>query len=354
MIKIRKYIKIFNLYIEFKKITSIYYSFLQKGNFVISTESKKIIYLLGDVSTAEFVKKEFENKKDNKGDSLSKKVKNLIKKTIFNCLKIKNKSKENPTAESSIVMISWDNDLKFFDIINEKVITVFKNTKKLNRYVIDMDYFKMYFNLPFLYKEGNIVYEKLINNTIEMSECNKEKYYLNMVRHYTNYFKKIKSENFERSSYVINTVNNDWKNIFNEFLLSEKQFKNIEFPIYYMHSDLHFDNVLISNNKIYYIDWEHSSFKPFFYDVFNVLFIEIMNHNDLNLTSKYLNGKFDEMFIDLFNSVNLEFESDLREAYFIYFIFYRFIYFDLVNNEVEGVLKRYKKLIDRFKKLMYD
>lgn len=320
-----------------------YSRYLRTGKYLISTDNKKVAYLNNDNETKTFIETNFSLHYSKINRSLIPTVKRITKDFIFRRLTIKPINHLETTFKGSIFMINWDNDLKFFDLINNKVLIIFNNDSKHKKYVRDMKYFSSCFDLPFLYiNKENVVIEKLVKK----DEINHEDYYPKLIEKYIYYYQSKEPKKYMNFNKINNDIKNNWSDLFNDIKVNLPQ-KLIckKIPVFYMHGDLHYDNILATDKKLYFIDWEHTSFRPFFYDLFNVIFVDIMNYNNYSLLKKYINGYFDEYFILLFKAAGLEYYEEYRREYFLMFLLYRYLYFDLINNEKQGVINRYERLL---------
>lgn len=333
-----------NTHFRLKYVLKTYSSYLHDGEYEMFISKKNAIFLRDDQNTKDFLNLNFNRNKKSSTNKLSRlKLKcKIFYSRLFRLTKYNN---NKSIMHCSIAMINWDDDVKLFDLEKKLVVTFFSKKSKYNEYIKNIEYFSDYFNVTYLYKdcEKQMICEELIKEQDFKKRSVKEKFIKYIINQYIEYFNDVNPNLFLNTGNLIpDEIKGKWKSVYNgkEIELTNQN----QIPLYYMHSDVHYDNVLIKENKPYFIDWEHSSNKPFFYDIFNIMFVEVINHNDLYLLNRYLDGVYDIELEELFNSVSFKYDSSNRLKYFLFFVQYRFINFDIINNNYSSVYRRYKKL----------
>ncbi|KKK36621.1 hypothetical protein WQ57_18410 [Mesobacillus campisalis] len=133
----------------------------------------------------------------------------------------------------------------------------------------------------------------------------------------------------------------------------EADFQEMNVPMLRLHGDLWTANTLLDKSvgEIYFIDWEFSNYLFFFYDFFNMMWVEFyINKNDLFL-NQYVNGEYDHEMERAFTLFGLDFKQQARMSYFnLYFLNYyamRLTKMDLKSRK--AYIKQYKKLLRQIK-----
>lgn len=151
-------------------------------------------------------------------------------------------------------------------------------------------------------------------------------------------------------------INERYNQIMESLIHSIEVYKNTKFI--FSHGDMHFENVLFENNDFYVLDFETAGNNIFYYDIFNLMYVEYIDkHNDYFIKA-YLSKETMMMtyFERMFNVVNESFDYSLMHIYLKYFLLVRLSrsvsflesksdkidYQNLVNNNVEKI----KRVID--------
>lgn len=250
------------------------------------------------------------------------------------------------------------NDSKIFDLSHNKVLSIFSNEQAYRSTIETYDYFNEYFPMPsILWKNDRrlLIMEELVHFQ-PMNTWMKEDYMYVMndvFKRNREYIKNNKNSiHFYRTpSETLNSLKKNheirfiWDKIHSDLL-------PLNIPYTKLHGDMWTSNCLFikgDNHQIKYIDWEYSNTLIFFYDIFNMMWLEVyMNNNDIYI-EKYVKGDYDDEFIKLFSLFDLTFEEKFRLDYFnIYFLNFfqeRLIYFD--SEAKLAYLNQYKKLLER-------
>ena len=93
-------------------------------------------------------------------------------------------------------------------------------------------------------------------------------------------------------------------------------------PSVLCHCDLHFGNTLVDSNSIYLIDFENVREDVFFYDLFNILFVEYIDKDNPYFIEEYFkeNSEVDDLFKQSFQAVGEELEERNKVLYFVVFL----------------------------------
>lgn len=352
-IKKRRELKKFKLIVKENK------NFLENGKYEITYFGKKICYINNPTNRNFLDKNKNHLDRNNKNNKIVKIMKTIIKKTLLKeKLNIKNNIKSN--FQGSLMMITKDEDLKIFNLEYETVINVLRNEEKYNRIKLGYCTLKDYINTTITYfdEKEKVLVENFINFKSYSILDRKEKDFMieNLFTNYFHYFNAYHNYNYE----IVNTYSllsdflkakpdQELQKAFQEIILKQ----NIEtFPKIILHGDMCFYNMLLLNEEVYYIDFEHSDKYVFFYDFMNIFFVEFNNENESFLRD-YLSGKYDLYFKEAFQNFNIEFKVDERKLYFILFLLER-VLLDKKNDYILKFSEKYKYKIFRILNYLED
>lgn len=202
---------------------------------------------------------------------------------------------------------------KVFDFQANKVISCFGKrkyyeTSKAKRKKFEEKFFNAN-TTKCIYddQEAILIEERLISNSFVPKDVFSDIVYI-----YCDYFTEVK---LKKNTFIAQL---NWFKKLYEINLSEEFHK--ELPVYTMHGDLWSGNILLSNNKYYFIDFEDVSECWFAYDIFAFIFNEIIVKKDDLMLKEYLSGCYDLLFEDLFKSVSETFKSEYRKQYLLFFL----------------------------------
>lgn len=247
---------------------------------------------------------------------------------------------------------------KIFDLSSNKVLSIFLNKKDYKSFLDSNQYFKEHFPLPkILYnndEELSIIEELIVfqPNRLWMKED-----YLYVIedifKRYITYAEACK-ENVKYcfispTDYMKIFEINDDKYISEIRSKIPKDLLSIHLPALRLHGDLWTTNILVQKSdrySIHYIDWEFSQDLLFFYDFFNLMWVEVYNHNNYLYIDNYVNGMYDHYFNELFLIYNLKYEPKFRMEYFhVFFLqFYLVRLINLQGKDKNKYFRQYRKL----------
>ena len=135
---------------------------------------------------------------------------------------------------------------------------------------------------------------------------------------------------------------------------------NDEIPYIYCHCDLHFDNTLLDDNQLYLIDFDYAGKEIFFYDFFNVMYVEYVDRKNTILLDMFLSEDANMMntFNRVFNAVGEIFDISKKKKYFMQFLLVRYNRFVLsvldgksgmTKNGAIGITLKIRQVFDYVK-----
>lgn len=212
---------------------------------------------------------------------------------------------------------------KFFNYKEGYVL----NTSMKNLELDNIIYLSNYFLTTFIKNTTNGFVEKYIDY-IPREQWDKketELLYKRIIIDYINYAKVI-SNDIEMKSIDFVCDVDELKDVYN-YVLLHSYTKTV--PCVFTHGDLSFYNILYDREEKYYIDFADSRIEAFFYDVFNVMYVDFIFGNTSLLLDVFLSDddKIFELFSDLFFCFHADgFERQKRRDYLYSYILLRMNY----------------------------
>lgn len=325
-----------NMYKERQHIKTILTNnkkYLVSGNYYIAGGSKRVAYL-NSYSSTDFITKNNVHviRKTATNEIIYKKfLKYILHK--FSVIKVIGKDQKLNFA-GEVVMFTRANDFKVFDFYNHKVMTFVKEKDHYFKIKDTIHVFKGKFPITII--DFNDIEQAYIEDYIDFvpyqdwSHQERRSVLNNIFRYYENYFKQTTFSNLNYVS-TKSLIDLFIKDISSNNLL-EDIYKILDYedlainwPMLRLHGDLGFNNILLSSNRIFFIDWEDSRDHIFFYDLLNIIFFEYVFHNDESYLEKYINGYYDDILKILFELMNIRFSSQKKLNYFAIFLIERVI-----------------------------
>ena len=239
------------------------------------------------------------------------------------------------------LILSSNNLPKIFSSTHVLTFLSYSHIQKLKRV---NEYVKNYFNTTYIEFKRDMVIEKFImdEKTINLDE-------LNTV--YTLCFKFYQSQQYEIKKIDIKVLENNYNKLTQEnkdFIEKLIQFANQKIPFIYTHNDIHFENILKSNNRFFFIDWEYFDKNLFFYDYLNILFVSALKGKK-EFLDMYLRGGLDCYFDKLFDIFNIKYCKKKRNEYL-----YMYLLQKIVLRDCEEEAYHFNKVINKYKKVLKD
>lgn len=296
------------------------YSIIRRVKLCAYLEHERAVKFLEN-NTSHLIRNNQENKVN---------IKSILNNFISDRYKIKIKNNSCNTFHGSLVMVTKNNDLKIFDFVNNRVINFIKDTSKYMKIKNSYNIFNRYFDIPIIsFCDQEISYfEKYIefkpyNN---WSEEEKDNAFKVIFDNYKDYFINCGEVDFDRVS--LKSILDDFKNSINHRELVGKIYEYMTSNNYIteqltkviLHGDINFYNILYSNSKYIFIDWEYSDKHVFFYDFFNLIFVECAYQNNASYLRNFFNGTYDKYFSNIFKVLKIDYNSSNRMYYFMVYI----------------------------------
>jgi thiamine kinase-like enzyme len=245
------------------------------------------------------------------------KINNEVLKTSFKGLFILFSNKQKTEMQFG--------ELKIFSLADETVLSAFNSQASFDKKFDNTLYFSNFFLVPKIINSNQkqlIIIEELID-----FHQPKDKKILLVAHHiiesYIKLFKQskseIKSDSLDSIFFNLDQINNTNKEtlvFIYSFIETKSLPKNI--PFLYQHGDLSLSNILIDKSKsIYFIDFEHSSYFGFLYDIMWFWQNEAINNKNFSMIKYYFEGKFDKKLTIIFQIFSLNYNKSLKLSYIL-------------------------------------
>lgn len=266
--------------------------YMKKGRYKIYSDFR-FLYR-DDEETRHYVEKVILKNDSIKGKSG---IKALIKKLLLPKLVISDNAKANDIDYNGTIYlpsndIGYEREAKIFNLESNSILTAYIDSQKLEKKIADYNYFSKYFNIPEILSyclDKWISIERIIQCKPKL-EWHKQDYdfvinrlFNEYISYFSNSYKNrvISYINIEETLLIIrkDTILKDITDIID--LNIPESVLRTNFPAYIQHGDLSAYNVLLRNNEIYIIDWEHSGHYIIFYDLFWIMTNEAIYSNNL-------------------------------------------------------------------------
>ncbi|WML59307.1 hypothetical protein [Neobacillus sp. PS2-9] len=256
------------------------------------------------------------------------------------------------------------NDSKIFDLSRNQVLSIFSNKQEYQSVLSIYQSFKKFFPMPAILQadaEQLIIMEELVN--FEQNHTWIEEDYLfvmeDVFERNINYFKACVENGIQSSSSPTDLISQIKMNAVIEPIRNKinPELLDVKFPCVKLHGDLWTSNTLLvkeGKSHICYIDWEYSREYIFFYDLFNMMWLEVYVNNNHLYIHKYIKGEYNNYFYKLFSLFNLSFDEKLKLDYIIiYFLnFFTERGIHLGTVEQVDILDKFKRMLDRLREMI--
>jgi|SRR5690554_157042 len=287
------------------------------------------------------------------------KTNNFIKKTIYYivylCRLLFQKSiiirDNNYFFQGDILIITnQDKSIKIFNIDDKIVLNKYFVIFDFEKEVENYKFFSQYFNVPEITKisyDESLYFERYIKykNSNKLIDKEKTKILEDAFIKFNYYYNLIEKKNitYNIPKNVFANYNNI--NLF-EHIICNTSLINQSFPYIKSHGDFVIKNILYSNDKIYYIDFEMSDNNFFLYDIFTFIYYQYYYDSNSIFLKKYFNGDYDDNFNNFFNYFGLSYNPNKRLDYFNIFFIERIIFEEKYGKvDIKKSLEMYDKII---------
>ena len=247
----------------------------------------------------------------------------LNKIRIFN-----NKNKKSTEEyEAFYVANNYDKirEVKLFSFKQNKILTICTSAEEAKKQMAQYDLFADSYNMP------RVKESKKYPNSFEISMVDLRPFpgaavALSSIVDSTVKFnhsiedcERISGKDLIKYSYENEDINSILKELSSKI---DESILNLQVPVCIQHGDLSKDNIIFGESEgktdFWWIDWEHSAPRIFFYDLFFYI-INSAIYGDLGAYDVYMSGKADEEMEKLFSHFGLNFDDKRRKDYFLVF-----------------------------------
>lgn len=215
-------------------------------------------------------------------------------------------------------------ELKVFNLNQEKVLSTFNTIDSFEKKLSNTIYFSKHFFVPRILQSSETdLY--IVEELIDFHKPAPNEYIIlanYTLTSYKSYFASVNG--LGRNGLVGDILNyNKLENSNQETIDLISSYINFEtlpenLMYIYQHGDLSLSNILIDNQaKIFFIDFEHSGYFSFLYDIMWFWQNEAINNNDFSIIEYYFKGGFDENLAELFLACNTTFNKSNKLDYLL-------------------------------------
>lgn len=235
------------------------------------------------------------------------------------------------------IAMSTDSGYRYFDYKRGESCKVFNNLEEAAQTNNAFLTFRSFFKTTILSINNDYCIEKIINNKPrnEWNEAEVLFSYKHIIENYISYIKFVG----DKKQFVIrpvgygislpNSINAACKSLYLDIVANISSLNEVCYM--FCHRDLHFGNTLMEGDKLYLIDYDFSKEEVFFYDLFNVMYVEFSDWHNTNLLDMYLreDNEISSLFRGAFSAIGTQFESSKKVEYIYVFLLSRFACFIL-------------------------
>lgn len=313
------------------------YSFLEGGTYQYNEPCTLLYNVKYKREASSLLENLFEKNHPNK---------NIFRK-LFALLYRKHVNKANSHFNGSLLlMTSSGHEYKVFNFKKKEVLTIFDDEEKCKRVYNNREIWSKNFKtVEFeIYKDKNAIVEKLLTRV----PCDSPNCFSQLLGDYGNYLPEAK--HFPVGSFEDADLLHFCKSIGREsdFNKLYEYIHSDEFVSCIVHGDLWYSNVMMTENGMYYLDFENICPRIFYYDLIFFIVGDFVFRKNAFLLEAFRNGIYDQVFDALFKAVGVEYNPDMQTLY-IESVFYLLYLEKWKNTELESNVKLVTKVLNEFK-----
>lgn len=253
------------------------------------------------------------------------------------CVKVKSHTKSR--VFNAQIMMSTNEGFRYFNIKDKTTIKCFKTEQEAESYSKAIKSFNPFWNTTSIRYTYEYSIEKIISSK-SRNQWDLDEIYRVFYDVYERFIVYLESTPKETKDLIIaDFIDKDYPDY--TFFI-QKLFDQIPYLIngetyVFSHCDLHFGNILVDNNSVYLIDFEEARNEVFYYDLFNIIYVEYNDNNNPSLLNDYLS--YDSRMIDCFDrafkAAGVIFIPQRYKSYFKVFLYIR------LNNDIRIAKRKY-------------
>ena len=262
------------------------------------------------------------------------------------------------------IVMTTNEGYRLYNLKDNTTLHLFKNENEANLYRKCYSLFSPFFSFTTCEMTDAYSIETIIMNKHRKMWTKEELYsiFYALLDSLTAYLQSAEKESVDIESKIkiSERAGKDYCGLCKDLLEEARSFVN---PVYvFSHGDLHFGNILFDGKTQYLIDFEKARKELFFFDLYNILYVEVADYSNYSFVDDYLDGeqKMMSCFQTAFESVGSVFDVKNRVCYLKVFLLLRMNY-DIENyirnnriDKCEGKIEIINKLIiylDNYKKI---
>ena len=244
-----------------------------------------------------------------------------------------------------LLMTSSGHEYKVFDLKNKEVLTIFDDAEKCKSVYNNREVWSRYFKtVEFkLNQDKNTIVEKMLTRV----SCDSSNCFSKLLEDYSEYLPEAK--HFPVGSYAQNDLLNFCKAIGHEsdFKKLYEYLQSNEFVSCMAHGDLWYSNVMMTEDGMYYLDFENICPRIFYYDLIFFIVGDFVFRKDNVLLSAFRKGVYDRDFDSIFKAVGVIYHPDMK-TYYIETVFFLLYLEKWKNTEMESNVKLVTNVLNEF------
>lgn len=277
------------------------------------------------------------------------------KDTLVTIIKNKYVKVRNNQGKYDKLLITANQAYKYFNLTERIVLTIAEN-ERIGKIVYATDRLGDYFKNTFICTNEEGIIDYFVDGNIVRNATYKlRKYaYMNILECIVNNYSSQSDVKYKYISEELRDLENYLKGTdLEEFRYYFNMASSLDcIPMFFQHCDIHFENMMVDEAAIYYLDFEYARYENFLFDIFNCAYVEFIDANSHDMIDFLISDdlKKNDELKHIFTSAGMEYKAKKIKLYFYRFMVSRIV-FD-VSHIIEDD-KKYiiKKLLDGYRRL---
>ena len=273
---------------------------------------------------------------------------------LFSSKSISDRSK-NTQYKAELVFNKRGTGFKFFDYNNKKVITIISTLDGLES-VNEIKTVNEYFDTAIIdsHKDGRVIIEDWIFEEPfdDISQNDGLELYTRFLNDLNSFVANYDFSDSIKVDSQLLVKNFNWLvSTLPKNTIEKIRSIDVNFPLVHFFSDIGLHNILIKKNKYKMIDY--GGFREIFpFTIALSFLVSLSNGTPFKAIYNYKKGSFDRYFQELFSYMKINYDPELKEAYFIYsYLIELHIHQNLVQNKL-GKSEKINRIKSRFDAIM--
>lgn len=228
------------------------------------------------------------------------------------------------------ILMTTASGYRLFDYKNSLTYKQFTTPQEASKYKFAVDSFSSFFNVTPIKITEKYSVEVSVNAHPRKRWDDKSVLdnYIELANRYVSYLRSQDNSTRRSISQIFQSFYMSPQILIIYNLLKKDLDVNREFVTVNIHGDLHFGNTLYANDGIYLIDFDSYRNDFFYYDLFNIIYVDYVDKKDSTLLELYINGntRVISCFKNLFSAIGDVFDEDKIIEYLKYYLLSRLLY----------------------------